>query len=62
MKAQVSDVQMHAPLTGSQKGVEQFEGSRKRAGAEEVAWAGLGLEGLGCSSGQPYCVQNKRER
>ena len=53
VKAQVSDVQMHAPLTGSQKGVEQFEGSRKRAGAEMVSRTSCGSASIVSVYGSP---------
>jgi len=54
VKAHELDVQMHCPATGSQKGVEQFVGKRKRAWEPSAADCdGLGLAGVGGSDGQP---------
>jgi len=52
--AHVLEVQMQSPLTGSQNGVEQFVGKRKRAcePAGTDCW-GLGLSGEGVSTGHP---------
>lgn len=50
----VLEVQMHCPATGSQKGVEQFVGKRKRACAPAATdCSGFGLSGDGCMEGHP---------
>lgn len=54
------DVQMHCPAMGSQKGVEQFVGKRKRAWEPSAADCdGLGLAGVGGSDGHPYYENDK---
>ena len=56
VNAHVDELQMQSPLSGSQNGVEQFAGRRNRAWCPlSVDCGGLGLEGVGGSSGQPYC-------
>jgi len=54
VNAQVLDVHRHCPAIGSQKGVEQLVGKRKRAAWPlTTAWSGLGLPGDGSTEGHP---------
>jgi hypothetical protein len=51
LNAHVVELQMQWPATGSQNGVEQLDGRRKRVWPD--ACGGFGFDGEGSTDGQP---------